>query len=328
MVSSLKDRKGTFLPKEFNIAHELCFFLHDAITEVIRTGEENQIFVHNIKIDDKDEINFNSTDEIFSYLDKNEKYEDRAKILTVTVLPAILSDMMHCIYETLENSRKAKLNISYMLIRKPIQENLYVLESIVLDEIDFAKNIIENPHKLDSKNAGGLEGHKNRITKVLNKIDGSSYLSSDYISSLRYNKKSNDSFDGICNIAMHLFTSHEAIRTEKFNINFIFSNEESKITQWKFLYSRLPYLLVYMHKIVEYILSTFVMTERQYLNDINNQVNALILLWWEDIAEEYQSDEIESFVKKKYISVKEYFSLKGKRNFTKKDIEKLANLNS
>ena len=326
MVSSLKDRKGTFLPNNFSIAHELCFFLHDLMTEVIRSGENSQIFSHNIKFDDKEEVNFNSIDEVFSYLEETQKYEDRAKVLTVIVLPAILSDTMHCIYETLENSRKAKLSISYMLIRKPIQENLYILESIVLDELDFAKNIIDNPHKLDSKNAGGLEGHNNRIIEVLNKIDESSCLSSKYISSLRYNKKSNDSFDGICNKAMHLFTSHEAIRTEKFNINFIFSNEESKITQWKFLYSRLPYLLFYMHRIVEYILSTFVMTEQEYLDDTKNQVNALILLWWEDIDQEYQSDELENFVEKKYISVKEYFSLKGKEGFTRKDVEKLAKI--
>jgi len=326
MLSSLKNRKGTFLPDEFNLSHELCFLLHDVIAEVIRAGAEDGIFVHEIKIEDTVEADIESTEDIFNYLDENKRYEDRTKILIASILPALLSDMIHCIYETLETSRKGKLNISYMLIRKPIQENLYVLESMLLNEVDFANNIVDNPHKLESKNAGGVDGHTKRINNILSILNLGTSLNAKYIADLRYNKKSNDSFDGICNKAMHLFTSHDAIRTEKFNINFIFSNDDSKILQWKFLYSRLPYLLFYLHKIVENILTTFVQTSEEYLEDVRIQVNGLIILWWDSLEEEYQADEMEDFIVNINADVKEYFFLRGNSNFTRDDVMKLAKI--
>jgi hypothetical protein len=62
---------------------------------------------------------------------------ERANILKAVVLPAVLSDLLHFIYEALQCSRKGKLNVTYALIRRPIQESLYLLESIVLDAAGF-----------------------------------------------------------------------------------------------------------------------------------------------------------------------------------------------
>lgn len=42
---------------------------------------------------------------------------------------------------------------------------------------------------------------------------------------------------------MHLFADHKALRTEALNVDFILSNSEILLSQWSFLYSRLPYLM-------------------------------------------------------------------------------------
>jgi hypothetical protein len=62
--------------------------------------------------------------DVFEWLEKHRPPEDHAAVLVTTMFPAILSDMLHCFYETLETSRKAKLGISFMLLRKPLQESL------------------------------------------------------------------------------------------------------------------------------------------------------------------------------------------------------------
>lgn len=63
--------------------------------------------------------------------------------------------MLHYIYETPETSRKAKLNVSYSLLRKPIQESLYVLEAVSVDRGEFSRKLSEDPLKLYSQGAGG-----------------------------------------------------------------------------------------------------------------------------------------------------------------------------
>ena len=80
-----------------------------------------------------------------------------------------------------------------------------------------------------------------------------------------------------------LFTSHEAIRTEPLNINFIFSGMDAKLTQWSYFYGRLPYLLAYMHRIVEHVCATIAPTDPIYLHDMDRRISALVLLWWKTV---------------------------------------------
>jgi hypothetical protein len=48
-----------------------------------------------------------------------------------------------------------------------------------------------------------------------------------------------DGFAGMRNKALHLFTEHQALRTERLNINMIFSDDDARQTQWYYCYSRL-----------------------------------------------------------------------------------------
>ena len=79
--------------------------------------------------------------------------------------------------------------VAYMLLRKPLQESLYLLESMALDETDFVNKLSTDPLFLRPKNGGGPEGHARRISKVLSKIGLDEAIDSQYISELRYDKK-------------------------------------------------------------------------------------------------------------------------------------------
>jgi hypothetical protein len=111
-------------------------------------------------------------------------------------------------------------------------------------------------------------------------------------------KKHRTSFDGVCNKAMRLFTSHEAIRTEPLNINFVFSgmDMDAKMTQWSYFYSRLPYLLAYIHRIVEHLYATIAPTDPIYLHDMDRRISALVLLWRETVDPPYIEPHLENFV--------------------------------
>lgn len=297
MFSIFKTDKHHFLPNSYQTAHNLCFLIHDIMGQLLKSGEEGNFFQTSLVLaDDTEQHSLEEAIDIFDWLEQNNRLEDRAKILMTTVLPAVLSDMLHCIYEALETSRKGKLNISYMLIRKPIQESLFLLESIILNQADFAEKLATDPLKLRPSTVGG--NHTERVQSVLKIIGEEHRLSASYLAKLRYDKSDNDSFDGICNHAMHLFTEHKAIKTEPMNINFIFSDWDSKLSQWSYLYSRLPYLLFYIHRIIEYITSHIAPTHTGYINDMERRISASILLWWDTIEDEYITEELKKFVEK------------------------------
>jgi hypothetical protein len=294
--SSLHGRQNTHLPDEYKIAHELCFKVHDVMAQLLLSGRRASAFYIRFKFkDEADKLSFEQADDIFLWLEQTRRDDERVALIVNTVFPAILSDMLHCLYEALETSRKGKLTIAYMLLRKPIQESLYVLESIALDQHAFASKLSATPGTMGSQKAGGVEAHTKRIQKVLQILRQENRFDPQYLAQLRYDKDADDGFDGICNKAIHLFTAHKAIATEPLNINFIFSQMDSVNSQWAFFYSRLPYLMVYIHRIVEHICAGVAPCPQQYLDDMDRRISALVRLWWAKLAPRYTNPQLQSF---------------------------------
>jgi hypothetical protein len=325
--SALKDRVNTHLPSNYWQAHQLCFTLHDVMTQLLVSGETASAFKINFEFrDEADRAAFENSGDIFTWLEQSRRVEERESLLVTTIFPAVLSDMLHCFYESLEVSRKAKLAITFMLVRKPLQESLFLLESVIVNRSDFAEKLTSDPAKLWSQTAGGVEVHARRIQKVLEILGEVHRFNSEYIAQLRYDKSAEDGFDGICNKAIHLFTAHEAIRTEPLNINFIFSGTDSKLTQWSYFYSRLPYLLVYMHRLVEHVCATIAPTDPIYLQDMDRRISALVLLWWDTVEPPYAEPHLENFVLKTRDWLSEHCRDAGYRPPSRADLVKMADV--
>lgn len=284
------------IPEKYQNAHDLCFILHDIMTQIIVSGEKAKAFTTEFKLSEEEKKSVSDEENIIDWLQKNDRIDDKNQIISSTVLPAILSDMMHCIYEALSSASKGKMSIAYMLIRKPIQESLFILEEMHLDKNAFVINLERDQSRLQPKIVGGINGHEKRISKVLDSLKFNGILDPKYLAQLRYDKSSGDSFDAICNKAMHLFTSHHSIKTEVSNINFIFSGVKGLPSQWKYFYSRLPYLLFYTYLVVEHVLERIVSTPEQYLLDMMRRISSQFILASLDIEEQYATDENDKLV--------------------------------
>lgn len=294
--TSIVGKPSTHVPADFWLAHEYCFTLHDAMTELLKAGERSNLFTSSVPFkDDADRQLLEQSDDIFAWLDATRRHDEREALLVTLVFPAILSDMLHCIHEALQASRKGKLVVAYMLLRKPLQENLYVLEAIVANRAEFADRLTNSPISLDGKAAGGMEAHTQRIANVARIIAAGSRFDPAYLAQLRYDKKADDSFDGVCNKAMHLFTSHPAIKTEKMNINFIFSGPDQFWTQWSYLYARLPYLLTYTHSVVEHVCAAFGRTDPIYEAYLEKRLGAFQVLWRDTLSDFYNNTALLHF---------------------------------
>src|SRR5579883_382709 len=251
---SSKTINKILFPVEFQEGHKLSFMNHSAMVELLSSAAEHGSFSKPVKFKDRGKDNkLSNIEEVFKWLDESKQYNVRNTILRQTVFPALLSDLVHFIYEALDCSKNGKLGVCYALLRKPIKENLGLLESIAVDVQGFSANLAENPLALRTEKAGSIEAHTQRIANVLNIIGEEKRFDASYLAQLRYDKNTKDGFDGICNHALHLFTGHHAIRTENLNVNFIFSKSEARESQWRFLYSRMPYLLFYIRRLVEHV---------------------------------------------------------------------------
>lgn len=126
------------LPEMFHSAYKLCFDVHDVLAQLLVSGMKQGIFVTDIKLEsDRDKKAIEEADDLIDWLRLSGRIEEQADVLVTIAFPAVLSDMLHCVFEAIEASRKGKLAVSFMLLRKPIQESLYLLESIVVNKNIF-----------------------------------------------------------------------------------------------------------------------------------------------------------------------------------------------
>ncbi|WP_158141999.1 hypothetical protein [Vibrio furnissii] len=283
------------LPDEFQDAHTTCMYMHDVMVEFLRSGEEQGAFNQKFTFEEHEISSLENIDDqnILDWLEQNGKFAHRNLVIRTVVLPAVLSDMLHCFFEALESAKKGKMAVSFMLLRKPIQESLYLLEAMAISEVDFVQKLSEDPMFLRPKNGGGPEGHTKRINKVLQKIGMAELLSPEYLAELRYQKSSFDSFDRICNQATHLFTEHKAIKTELLNINFVFSGGSQIYSQQRYLYTRLPYVLYYTYFLFEYIASRLCPSPPEYVENINRRIMAYFLISYMQIEDDFLTDYME-----------------------------------
>jgi nitroreductase len=123
---------------------------------------------------------------------------------------------------------------------------------------------------------------------------------------------------------MHLFTGHKAIQTEPLNINFIFADLSAMLTQWSYIYTRLPYLLVYIHRIVEHICAGIAPTNPAYTSDMERRISALVLLWWDTVEAPYTEPHLENFVAKTRDRLHEHCVTSGFRAPSRCDLVRMG----
>lgn len=286
-----------FLPDYLMPADQLCFLNHDYLVALLSEAEAAKSFHQTFPFrDEADRLSFEGNTDVFAWLKATAREDDAAQLIRRTVFQALLSDFLHFVYEALSCSRKAKLAVSYALLRKPLQEHLALFEAMAIDLKAFAELLESNPLALRGQKAGGPDAHTRRIQAVLDLIDERDRFDAGYLTQLRY-VKTDDGFDGFCNHAMHLFTEHPAIRTEPLNVNFIFSGDESRQSQWYYLYSRLPYILAYARRLIEYIYGTFeTRVDPKAFPEVDRRVSAAVLLWYPGVDEGYRTPQLDSFV--------------------------------
>jgi hypothetical protein len=274
-----------FIPKEFRFSHKFSFFLHDLLVNIVAEGEKAKIFNTTVKFKSPEitkKVTKMNQEEFWDWLSKNDKVA-QVEIMYKQIIVALLSDFCHFVYEGLKCSEKAKITVSYALLRKPFKDNLLIFEWLLAEPEDFMSkfysedSLIYNPQKLTP------ERKKEIIKKAIDKTPNKRF-DADVLYDLRYNRSHISSFSGAWDKANHLVTTFDKIKTEKQNINFVFLNPDTQYSEWLHLYSWLPILLLHSFEVVESLLLTFAKRDPKIKDTAFDQCLAGFVLWGESVG--------------------------------------------
>lgn len=271
-----------YLPDEFRFSHDYCFFLHDQLVETIKSGEKADIFNIQIRFKDKHEASqFSglSGEELIEWLEAHDYKNDVHLLYFKQVTAALLSDLLHFVYEVLNCSKKGKLTVTYALLRKPFKDNLFYLEWLLGDPENFLS-------RFDSErlNRFSLPPKVSRTRKIelirsaMKQTRHEDWLDAEFMYELRYDKGVAFGLEPLWQKANHLFTSFRYLETERCNFNFVFSNEEARYSQWKQIYSFVPILLFHTVQVVEALIEKF--AERVRVDNVTPLRTYIGMLLW------------------------------------------------
>src|SRR5690606_35200082 len=80
---------------------------------------------------------------------------------------------------------------------------------------------------------------------------------------------------------------------EQLNINFIFSDDDSRQSQWQYIYSRLPYLLDYAFALILAVFSSFREPEQVTQDYTELPVLSAGLLWHRSVPEALRTEHLD-----------------------------------
>ena len=263
-----------FLPVIHHFNHNYCFFLHDLMATIIKEGEANKHFwvKFNPKENEVKEIQELQGSDLYEWMQSN-NYQDEADLLSYKqVFVATLADFLQFIFTALRSSEKGHLSVTYSLLRKPLKDNLFILESLLSEPSEFLKKFNSSTSYNDiAIEKQSPEKKKKIIIDVLEKIPFG-LMNDDFLYNLRYSKKEEYSLEHLWQRATHIVTSCQHYQTESGNLNFVFSDNHSKDSQWNYLYLILPFVLFYTFQISTTIYNSFVTDGSVFSDEIWDRI--------------------------------------------------------
>jgi len=263
--------------------------------ETLSSGVAADIFSTHIELKRKEDceaIKNLSNEEILSWLYNKGYKADTLILLYKQIASAVLSDFCHFIFMALKSSSAAKTAVAYSLFRKPFKDNLFLLEWLLGEPTDFIpKFYFEEPEKYEPSRV--TEARKIEIiNSAIEKTKFRSFYDPEFIYEMRYDKQSTWGFEPMWNQSMHVVTTYKTYKTEKQNLNFIFSNDDDRYDQWNHIYSFVPYLLFYAYDIIDSLLLTFA-KRKNADSDITDIRRLAGFLLWSDRYYFYKAENLD-----------------------------------
>ncbi|MDZ4810865.1 MAG: hypothetical protein SGI96_21730 [Bacteroidota bacterium] len=237
-----------YLPKNYHRTHDYCEFVIFQIEDFITQKKFDELRVQTIKYStDVGEKLAAHKGHIFDFLEENGMQEDLNKIVGSNLLNSLIMESCYFLQEGYLCSLKQRLSVAFTLFRKPFFEIL-IIQLRLLVEDDFL-NRFNNEANFNPISLSASE--KKEYLEIVNILLNNLYDTTDLYDYL-FDKGYDDNIYNIGNTAIHLYTGNNpVIKTEKQNLNFIFSGKKEIQSQWEYIYTIMPMLLTFFADLTE-----------------------------------------------------------------------------
>jgi hypothetical protein len=194
---------------------------------------------------------------LFAWLRANGREDVIADLSYRQLTAAVVSDACHFLCESLLASGKGKTVVAYSLLRKPLKENLLLLEWLAADPVGFLVRFNGESDGAYVLNRLSPKERRSIIAAAVAAV-ATPGIDEELLWLIRYDKESPNSLETLWTRATHLVTTVQASRTEPGNLNFVFSTESDVEDQWAHYYRIVPLLLFYFVALAEHVAARFV----------------------------------------------------------------------
>jgi len=240
------DPNYLYLPKKYWKKHDHCMFLINQIEEFVIDKTYHGLRIKSIRLKKNEKIE--KDEHVFDFMLRTGRVQEHNEMVRNQLVNSLLIDICYFIQEALDCSKKKRTSVTFALLRKP-----FVYDLIVFLRIMFEEGFIEKFNTLDQFDVIGIkEDDKKALIKESTKFVIPKSITDGDIYDLIFNPTDQDSLINISTKALHLSTNRNKNNmTGIQNLNFVFSNQESILSQWEYIYKRLPLLLFYYIQIID-----------------------------------------------------------------------------
>jgi len=184
---------------------------------------------------------------------------------------AVLSDYISYVYDAILCASKMHPNQAYTLLRKPLKDNLLLLELAFTRKNRFISQFLNKDIENFSIDKITPEEKRKIIEKSCKKIKYPT--ASEILYNFRYSKKSEIGLERIWNKASHIITTCKDYKTDNGNLNMIFNDDKNIREYVNYFFIIMPYVQYYITRLVFNFLR-----EEKLINEIEYLQNDALLL--------------------------------------------------
>lgn len=247
------------LPRHLWWSHHFAFLLHDFLADVVVRGGREGIFLMRFKLADEaeaDSMQRVGDGDILEWLCDHGRTDIAQGVLERTVALALLDDMAHFLFESIESMAKGKVTVAYSLLRKPFRDHLFVLEWLLVDPAGFLAEFRKGPEAIDISALlnTSRDFMKQTVQDSIARSAFGEFVDNELTWELRFEKSKEWGLEQHWNRAIHLATTHKHYRTEVENLNFALLQPEDRDKLVQEYYQRVPMILLHACGVVRALL--------------------------------------------------------------------------
>ena len=249
-----------FLDRKYWDSHFYLMYFIDSLADMLIKADELRL--SEVKIESSAETDGYEMDDLFEWMDSHGHHDKSIELFRNHMFYSLLKDFRYYMFESLSCAARGKITVAYSLLRKPLKETFVYIEWLLADAEDVYDSILnKEPSEYDVTNSRIFTDEKLReIMELASKKTymGGGLNTKDLVYNLRFNHEEEISLERIWNKTMHVVTNRKTYKTDKGNLNFIFTDNEEWVKFIDYYYTVMPQVCAYIYEVCEglFLMST------------------------------------------------------------------------